>query len=398
MDQRNTPASTGPHSRACGNCARAKAKCISKPGEKCGRCERLQKNCVPVVPVRRAKLAKKSANSTARLEEKLDGLFSLLKSGAQTSAPIGFQPAAHPDHQSADTSLKFQLDTPAESASNDTGATLLTGEGVSLSCHHSLCSAFNIGVNRGDFPSAPGARDGRQTDAEYERAVGDNPPLTFFQPRHSIQSTACHTPADIFSTHPYPTVEEANELLSFFASRMLPAFPFMKMPLYEHSVEFHKEHPFLYLCIIAVASKSTEQQLALGSIIRSTIGQKMLVESERTIDLLQGLLVYSGWLVALSILSLGFAGHPVLDFPSRVMTQARENLPGDTSCFLENSGAQATLLASISTSMREFTGGPQFNNFAHRARVVYSYPAIPTPLIALPTFLTLSLSLFNPPD
>lgn len=63
----------------------------------------------------------------------------------------------------------------------------------------------------------------------------------------------------------------------------------------------------------------------------------MLMESERTVDLLQGLLVYSRWLVALPSLSFGLAGHLALRF-----------LPRESY-----------------TSKREFTGGPldTFQNF-----------------------------------
>ena len=49
---------------------------------------------------------------------------------------------------------------------------------------------------------------------------------------------------------------------------------------------------------MAVASKSTEQQVALGKEVRLALGRKMLVEGDRSLDLLFGILVYTGWLVA----------------------------------------------------------------------------------------------------
>ena len=110
-----------PHGRACMNCARAKAKCTPDvEGGKCsryvylrfcsmqhaskwptsswgfisrtvwriiakvlGRCERLNKQCLPGPSLRRQQIVKKPSNNVTRLEEKLDGLYSLLKSGVQ---------------------------------------------------------------------------------------------------------------------------------------------------------------------------------------------------------------------------------------------------------------------------------------------------------------------------
>ncbi|KAH9233035.1 hypothetical protein K456DRAFT_1788268, partial [Colletotrichum gloeosporioides 23] len=68
-----------PYGRACTNCSRAKCKCILRPaGGACERCHRLNKTCQPSNPQR--KRSKKPPSSrTAQLEEKLDGLVTLLR-------------------------------------------------------------------------------------------------------------------------------------------------------------------------------------------------------------------------------------------------------------------------------------------------------------------------------
>ncbi|KAK1705618.1 uncharacterized protein BDZ83DRAFT_543546, partial [Colletotrichum acutatum] len=68
-----------PYGRACTNCSRAKCKCILRPvGGACERCHRLGKSCQPSNPIR--KRSKKPPSSrTAQLEEKLDGLVTLLR-------------------------------------------------------------------------------------------------------------------------------------------------------------------------------------------------------------------------------------------------------------------------------------------------------------------------------
>lgn len=322
----HTTSTPGTHSRACANCARAKAKCISNlGGAKCGRCDRLKKECQPAIPIRKPKTAKKPAtNSTARLEEKLDGLFSLLKSGAQPSAQASAQPTVQSCTQPTITPASTQLETPEDSHSDDTsgasaGATRVA-EASNLSCHHFFCSEFSVGAFRSEFPASPDARNGRLFEAAYEKDVGVDPPANFFRARRSAlpssASIAYHTPNDATSSYPYPSPDDANVQLRFFASRMLQYFPFMEMPPYSNSLDFRIEHPFLFLCIIAVASKSTEQQVALGKEIRWIVGRKMIVDGERTLDLLQGLLVYSGRSVAISLSSFMLLELLRSSFPS----------------------------------------------------------------------------------
>ncbi len=80
----STTSSPAPYGRACMTCAHAKAKCIYADGlSECERCLRLHKNCHPSANARASKIKKKSNTKTARLEEKLDGLVSLLTAASQ---------------------------------------------------------------------------------------------------------------------------------------------------------------------------------------------------------------------------------------------------------------------------------------------------------------------------
>ncbi|ESZ90028.1 hypothetical protein SBOR_9584 [Sclerotinia borealis F-4128] len=65
-----------PYSRACINCARAKTKCnFGSNHSICERCGRLKKECV-LSPVKRRQKPRVTAE---RLEQRLDGLVSLLR-------------------------------------------------------------------------------------------------------------------------------------------------------------------------------------------------------------------------------------------------------------------------------------------------------------------------------
>ncbi|GAT30507.1 hypothetical protein RIB2604_03500630 [Aspergillus luchuensis] len=94
-----------PTVRACTNCVRAKTRCaLSEASGTCERCVRLQKTCQPSPPVRKRRVvAKASAKDVQKLEEKLDGLYSILQgqtgllNGSNPSAQEHAVPAPHTD-------------------------------------------------------------------------------------------------------------------------------------------------------------------------------------------------------------------------------------------------------------------------------------------------------------
>ncbi|KAI2866845.1 hypothetical protein CBS147343_163 [Aspergillus niger] len=86
-----------PAVRACTNCVRAKTRCaLSGASGTCERCVRLRKACQPSPPMRKRRVvAKASAKDVQKLEEKLDGLYSILQ--GQTGLLNGpMQPAQEP--------------------------------------------------------------------------------------------------------------------------------------------------------------------------------------------------------------------------------------------------------------------------------------------------------------
>ncbi|OJZ81892.1 hypothetical protein ASPFODRAFT_171733 [Aspergillus luchuensis CBS 106.47] len=94
-----------PTVRACTNCVRAKTRCaLSEASGTCERCVRLRKTCQPSPPVRKRRVvAKASAKDVQKLEEKLDGLYSILQgqtgllNGSNPSAQEHAVPAPHTD-------------------------------------------------------------------------------------------------------------------------------------------------------------------------------------------------------------------------------------------------------------------------------------------------------------
>lgn len=92
-----------------------------------------------------------------------------------------------------------------------------------------------------------------------------------------------------------PSTTEAEEYLMNFQTYKSKYFPFVYIPSTTNAQLLRHERPFLWLSIMAVGSKSTSQQQALGRKIRQTAAQEMVVRSMRNIDLLLGLLAFIGW-------------------------------------------------------------------------------------------------------
>jgi len=175
------------------------------------RCHRLNKECRPTIRARKPKPLSK----TAQLEQKVDGLMSLLKS---TTAP-------------------------APNAGDDPGL---------------LESHVRTRQIQGSTPQAICSQDS---------SVGD-----------TVVSD-----------------EDEDEVLHAFITEKLPFFPFVHFPAGTSAQQLKHDSPFLWLCVTAVQAKSTARQAVLAVRIREMAAKKVLVECQKSLELLQGLLVYLAW-------------------------------------------------------------------------------------------------------
>ena len=92
-----------------------------------------------------------------------------------------------------------------------------------------------------------------------------------------------------------PSPDEAEEFLRGFRPHMAMTFPFIIIPESTSAQELRRHRPFLWLCVMSVASKSTVQQKALAKEIKITMGREVFVEGKNNIDLLLGMMVYVAW-------------------------------------------------------------------------------------------------------
>ena len=233
------------------------------------RCLRLNKDCQPLQTVRKRKtVSRLSTAKTERLEEKLDGLYRLLQFSTNSTststigqtAPISTAPTSN---QPSPESLHSGVTSPENV--EDFGPCSI--QRLNWSC-----------------PSIDGLRLHSPTiapDAVYV-ATG-------------TRSTVHHYPDSSLVSGFEPSSDEAEECLKNFRPHMALYFPFIMVPEGTAAHELRRNRPFLWLCMMSVASKSSEQQKALGREVRITMGREILVEGKNNIDLLLGILVFVAW-------------------------------------------------------------------------------------------------------
>lgn len=89
----------------------------------------------------------------------------------------------------------------------------------------------------------------------------------------------------------------AEDSIRFFQTKAAH-FPFVIIPPKTTLDSLRRERPFLLLSIITFAAVSNEKlQIQLDLEIRESLSKRIIVESEKSLDLLQGLLVYLTWYV-----------------------------------------------------------------------------------------------------
>lgn len=91
------------------------------------------------------------------------------------------------------------------------------------------------------------------------------------------------------------TIDQASELLQSFRD-MTNFFPFVVVPPDATVQLISKDSPFLLLAILTAASGADMQlQYQLDHEFKKILSSKVVVEGQRNLDFLQGLLVYIAW-------------------------------------------------------------------------------------------------------
>jgi hypothetical protein len=92
--------------------------------------------------------------------------------------------------------------------------------------------------------------------------------------------------------------EYAQGCLEMFQQKLMPNFPFVVIPPDHSAAELRSKRPALYGAIIVAASfSSIRTQTAYGEELLRYLTEKLLMKGEKSLELLQALLVYTAWYV-----------------------------------------------------------------------------------------------------
>ena len=128
----------------------------------------------------------------------------------------------------------------------------------------------------------------------YNGAISDLQSLPGnFQNESALIPKPAHSTSIFNIDDPLPL--ESENCFKQFQATKLKYFPFVHFPPTVGAHQVRQEKPFLWLCIMAISLNSTAQHQILADKIKQIVAEQMVVQSEKSIDFLLGLLAFIGW-------------------------------------------------------------------------------------------------------
>lgn len=242
-------------SQACETCRSLKVRCLpSSDPEKCLKCAHSKKTCLfverPLRQRQHERQHKPKHNSKARisvLESKVDDLIALA-----TNSQLNHELEA----SQHDIGL-FGHELFASSASSSQGER----ESTSNNSHNSNSSSNPLTLSLDEW-------------AWYPRLNGISCPELLLECGLSIDA--------------------ADRSLQRFRA-MTSSFPFFVLPSHATVLKMCKENPYTLLAALAAATSHKELQKSLGNKFKTCALHAVMIDNERSLDLLNGFLVYLAW-------------------------------------------------------------------------------------------------------
>ncbi|ERS97131.1 hypothetical protein HMPREF1624_06461 [Sporothrix schenckii ATCC 58251] len=261
--ERQRAARSSKWGEACAPCAAAKTRCIrnrDEPSASCDRCQSLAKDCFGQVQKPRKKRQAKPSR-TAQLEERLNSLIQAMSSASSEKSDVV---AAAEAALSAETAVSVSATT----ASSTRGSTLPQASPSSPSSPP-VSGEPHVHLDGGvGLPQPPGA-----------------PPVS--------PHCTCRVPVSKADLVPH---ESDEVLLSIYVNQLSSKFPFVIVPPSTTAQEMAAKRPFLMQVIRMVSSvRHLRSMWGQSRAVIKHIGDAMLMRSERSMDLLQGIIVFLGY-------------------------------------------------------------------------------------------------------
>lgn len=94
------------------------------------------------------------------------------------------------------------------------------------------------------------------------------------------------------------SVEQGDELLSLYRNEYSDQFPFVPIPNDLRAIDLLEQRPFLFRTIIQVTCPQTPAlQRSLSRWFRIYIAEHVVVDQEKSVELLQAILLFIAWCV-----------------------------------------------------------------------------------------------------
>jgi hypothetical protein len=130
----------------------------------------------------------------------------------------------------------------------------------------------------------------------FSTAPSENASYSFFlgspESRRSPSSELFPNGKDAYSDE---TEIELEQCLETYRSKVIPVLPIVLVGTDETIQSMANKHPFLWLVVRAITTTNLPRQVKLGRDIQIAIAQEMILGCNKTLDLLQGMLVFCGW-------------------------------------------------------------------------------------------------------
>ncbi|KAK0644202.1 hypothetical protein B0T16DRAFT_417319 [Cercophora newfieldiana] len=313
-----TDGTPAPYGKACTNCVRSKCRCIYRVGgPDCERCHRLLKTCVPSETVRKRNSRRPHVSRAAHLEEKIEDLVSLFRNQSTNVNAENVQniPASQASQSpislpttAAPAAAAILVSMPMAPPGPPMGHPL---QGI-IPLRDSPLPSFDFNAPPIDPALTPPAEhysniELREKDCIYVPArTKCNPPkhraaargnllARVFEPRVAPEPVPETDPQTTPACEYQPTDLEAEERLQIFREDMLVLFPFIYLPPSLTAKRLRDLDPFFWFNIMTVTCKRIDEQLVMSDAVWKFVAERMIMEHEKSLDLLWGLLTLMAW-------------------------------------------------------------------------------------------------------
>ncbi|KAE8369853.1 hypothetical protein BDV27DRAFT_140948 [Aspergillus caelatus] len=280
--------------RACESCRQLKVRCepdMSNPNASCKRCAKAGRSCVVTVPTRRRQ--KKTDSRVAELERKIDALTASLQA-SQGNGPT--LQTAYPGPPREEHTGRRWLG-PTHTAS--TGS-LPVGEPTGLAGNkrrHSgeIKDSRDSGLVEPSFYRAPSPATEQildNTSRQWHARPSSGSDTTAPKPN------AANEPLDVIDRG-LVSADLASEAFNRYVKHMAPHIPMVVFPPGTTIADIRKTKPVLLHAIIATAVGPIQPELQISLIedFYRVIAERVVVKGEKSLDLIQGLLVTCNWYI-----------------------------------------------------------------------------------------------------